>query len=75
METHQPHTNIRLSPQCSYRTYEEWKQVNIIQLVKIFDRSYRTYEEWKHHSSMEISNTQRVLTVPMRNGNLILLHT
>ena len=32
---------------CSYRTYEEWKQVwkdgNQIRYI----RSYRTYEEWK----------------------------
>jgi len=31
--------------------------------------SYRTYEEWKHHPSKMAYNVQKVLTVPMRNGN------
>jgi len=33
---------------CSYRTYEEWKQEWIKELFGIEVGSYRTYEEWKH---------------------------
>jgi len=31
--------------------------------------SYRTYEEWKLDESKDMPEVQRVLTVPMRNGN------
>jgi len=34
--------------------------------------SYRTYEEWKPHDKDVLPNGQLVLTVPMRNGNLIV---
>ena len=34
-------------------------------------RSYRTYEEWKLFVMMLIITEETVLTVPMRNGNLI----
>jgi len=34
-------------------------------------RSYRTYEEWKQSSgSLQVDDATKVLTVPMRNGNI-----
>jgi len=33
--------------QGSYRTYEEWKHVSVLQAAIGSVRSYRTYEEWK----------------------------
>jgi len=38
----------------SYRTYEEWKQVNIVNHQTHSISSYRTYEEWKHVFGPEI---------------------
>jgi len=35
--------------------------------------SYRTYEEWKHSETRTQARSERVLTVPMRNGNLYFL--
>jgi len=35
--------------------------------------SYRTYEEWKLFEKEEGKLTIQVLTVPMRNGNEVLL--
>jgi len=55
----------------SYRTYEEWKPVEVINMPPPIERSYRTYEEWKPCSVQTCDNTRRhVLTVPMRNGNV-----
>ena len=56
----------------SYRTYEEWKQEGSWEPYKPKSSSYRTYEEWKRHWSKYNSNESLVLTVPMRNGNLIV---
>jgi len=53
----------------SYRTYEEWKLIKPITSPDILIRSYRTYEEWKRQGTREGNELQRVLTVPMRNGN------
>jgi len=36
-------------------------------------RSYRTYEEWKLHNEIYKERLKvTVLTVPMRNGNLVI---
>jgi len=56
----------------SYRTYEEWKQGTRISVIVVcFYSSYRTYEEWKLWSGISGHLGLRVLTVPMRNGNLL----
>jgi len=34
----------------SYRTYEEWKHINLIIPYNRLFSSYRTYEEWKRFS-------------------------
>jgi len=55
----------------SYRTYEEWKQH--LQKLRQMQRygSYRTYEEWKQVKEAQLKlDGVKVLTVPMRNGNL-----
>jgi len=39
--------------------------------VDLQARSYRTYEEWKHWDIEKIIDKVKVLTVPMRNGNLL----
>ena len=57
----------------SYRTYEEWKLQFLKQFHKFNQSSYRTYEEWKHKKITTIIVVSCVLTVPMRNGNFILL--
>jgi len=57
----------------SYRTYEEWKHEskNGNWYVYIVG-SYRTYEEWKLIFSLATAGPRRmVLTVPMRNGNMV----
>ena len=56
----------------SYRTYEEWKPNITIHTIFEIRSSYRTYEEWKQ-SKLIVLNTKRikVLTVPMRNGNVL----
>ncbi len=42
-----PNASIR-----SYRTYEEWKLLNLVlAVVQVIHRSYRTYEEWKPEKS------------------------
>ncbi len=54
----------------SYRTYEEWKHVDLSPVVQAVNGSYRTYEEWKLSlSSVSVLTCLMVLTVPMRNGN------
>jgi len=56
----------------SYRTYEEWKRhINHLQ-KNSKDSSYRTYEEWKREADLKKLEEVKVLTVPMRNGNLPL---
>ncbi len=35
----------------SYRTYEEWKLYNFLNIPIINNGSYRTYEEWKPQNS------------------------
>ena len=53
----------------SYPTYEEWK-LSFKRWSKIRScRSYPTYEEWKQPKISEISKLERVLILPMRNGN------
>ena len=56
----------------SYRTYEEWKpQLPSRDSVTIWC-SYRTYEEWKPQWRIWVGFCGSiVLTVPMRNGNLV----
>jgi len=57
----------------SYRTYEEWKQSNMSWIIACSSAcSYRTYEEWKPFPDTSRSIYAKVLTVPMRNGNLNL---
>jgi len=56
----------------SYRTYEEWKLRSTTYRSTKKHRSYRTYEEWKPGLSFEYVSYNSVLTVPMRNGNLLL---
>ena len=56
--------------QSSYRTYEEWKPFLIPSIYRLCQRSYRTYEEWKQMYSIHRHERIKVLTVPMRNGNL-----
>jgi len=65
---------ILLAVSGSYRTYEEWKH-EIFQCRSILsDSSYRTYEEWKQCSSaLLVPSLTLVLTVPMRNGNILHL--
>jgi len=55
----------------SYRTYEEWKLcVRYIAKQSFHFCSYRTYEEWKRVSADSAGEyANKVLTVPMRNGN------
>jgi len=54
----------------SYRTYEEWKPSPVLPSTSFVFCSYRTYEEWKHAGEKEYTKARKVLTVPMRNGNL-----
>jgi len=54
----------------SYRTYEEWKLTFTSVVRRSMLSSYRTYEEWKPTDYNRKRDTFRVLTVPMRNGNL-----
>ena len=54
---------------CSYRTYEEWKQVFDMNEEDLNYSSYRTYEEWKPVFQRTSCTPNCVLTVPMRNGN------
>jgi len=53
----------------SYRTYEEWKHYRKEGLSYWKIGSYRTYEEWKLYLIELVKLLQKVLTVPMRNGN------
>ena len=53
----------------SYRTYEEWKHGTLTSLSNSLNSSYRTYEEWKQILFRNYKQTNKVLTVPMRNGN------
>jgi len=55
----------------SYRTYEEWKHAPHWWSNDKRNSSYRTYEEWKPCSFFASSSASSVLTVPMRNGNLV----
>jgi len=57
----------------SYRTYEEWKPERTNNTWRaLWIRSYRTYEEWKRfHDGIFWFDVPVVLTVPMRNGNII----
>ena len=55
----------------SYRTYEEWKLWTTPSTATTFLCSYRTYEEWKLGESIKAKQWRLVLTVPMRNGNLL----
>jgi len=58
----------------SYRTYEEWKRRAPLEVLEVFESSYRTYEEWKHiYGDCVYWQAWDVLTVPMRNGNRIIL--
>ena len=36
-----------ISTSSSYRTYEEWKRVDVQRGLAVDESSYRTYEEWK----------------------------
>jgi len=73
METHNVNNLFLVTRMCSYRTYEEWKQVTVkVNGKEKKGSSYRTYEEWKHElSKLEFEVVAIVLTVPMRNGNSI----
>ena len=42
---------------------------NLLNYLNFDTSSYRTYEEWKLVAYLYLSIAQRVLTVPMRNGN------
>ena len=53
----------------SYPTYEEWKQISYSKIRFSIYSSYPTYEEWKQPKISEISKLERVLILPMRNGN------
>jgi len=53
----------------SYRTYEEWKPGLSFEYVSYNSSSYRTYEEWKREIAEKQEEIDKVLTVPMRNGN------
>ena len=55
----------------SYRTYEEWKLVVCFYEWDFPICSYRTYEEWKRVNISFLIPFSNVLTVPMRNGNII----
>jgi len=56
----------------SYRTYEEWKPGKPGAGKTLSAGSYRTYEEWKlDWKNWDFTFFYRVLTVPMRNGNII----
>jgi len=86
--------NFQAELSSSYRTYEEWKQyircccanpfhlflpylwgmetVQCAVVHQLIQGSYRTYEEWKQLSApMLAGEFFQVLTVPMRNGNLL----
>jgi len=54
----------------SYRTYEEWKLAACHSANSFINSSYRTYEEWKPRIKAMPPAEKRVLTVPMRNGNI-----
>ena len=58
---------------CSYRTYEEWKHDGTCNNPIPSSSSYRTYEEWKRASIFSYSIAIFVLTVPMRNGNILFI--
>ena len=72
METSASYTREVVAALGSYRTYEEWKQNRYFRLCHRKTGSYRTYEEWKHGSvGGAMLPFLKVLTVPMRNGNLL----
>jgi len=56
----------------SYPTYEEWKQTYRHLYPLLVFSSYPTYEEWKPQKTVSVSIPQRVLILPMRNGNSTL---
>ena len=60
---------INLYKTSSYRTYEEWKPGLSFEYVSYNSSSYRTYEEWKREIAEKQEEIDKVLTVPMRNGN------
>ena len=47
---------------------------NISIFIASFVSSYRTYEEWKRIEICVNDDGDYVLTVPMRNGNLLVYH-
>jgi len=55
----------------SYRTYEEWKPKSAASPETKMFSSYRTYEEWKQNFYNFLNIPIKVLTVPMRNGNIV----
>jgi len=57
----------------SYRTYEEWKHSILAIVWGMGGGSYRTYEEWKQYLYIFNLIPLVVLTVPMRNGNIVFL--
>jgi len=63
-------SDLYLNALCSYRTYEEWKPTWIMHICIPQLSSYRTYEEWKLLKDGKPVRTPKVLTVPMRNGNI-----
>ena len=53
----------------SYPTYEEWKlYIQVAQALRKLG-SYPTYEEWKLYTISSKSIPDKVLILPMRNGN------
>jgi len=58
----------------SYRTYEEWKRSGSTKGMRLKICSYRTYEEWKLGVVGGWRDEWYVLTVPMRNGNILSLY-
>ena len=47
--------------------------VYLFRSKRFLTRSYRTYEEWKLSHLKQIRQPNRVLTVPMRNGNFAFM--
>jgi len=54
----------------SYPTYEEWKRdISEISSRRNSRSSYPTYEEWKQGFGLDMADIEKVLILPMRNGN------
>ena len=56
-----------------YLTYEEWKHWKIRIYRSHRGRFYLTYEEWKQDIHGRSMGWHKVFTLPMRNGNTIIV--